>query len=122
MGSPQYNKNVECRGRPFCDDCFKSYHVLSKEGHPSTPISVRPGKNTSLLFLLLIKITLFKAKHFSLSILIAVCKICNDPSNICCFDCVGDLFCERCSELTHQALSNQKISHDDWTYIDWPDD
>ena len=51
--STQYNKNVDCRGRPFCDDCFKSYHVLGREDHPHTSISVRP----------------------------AVCKICNDPAN-----------------------------------------
>jgi hypothetical protein len=95
-GDSMYGKNVECRGRPFCDDCFKSYHATKPalETHPSKPVAVRP----------------------------AVCKVCNDPGNVVCFDCVGDVFCERCSKLTHLALSAQNIQHDDWSYIDWPDD
>ena len=84
---------TECRGRAFCDDCHKAYHVLSKEDHPKESVAVRP----------------------------AVCKICNDPGNICCYDCVGDVFCERCSGNIHSALEQQGISHDDWTYVDFPD-
>jgi hypothetical protein len=93
---PKFNTNVECRGRPFCDDCHKAYHLTKPalNNHPESSIAVRP----------------------------AVCKICNDPGNVCCYDCVGDVYCERCSKLSHLALSNQGINHDDWTYIDWPDD
>ena len=92
--TPMFGKGVDCRGRPFCDDCFKACHVLSKSEHPSANVAVRP----------------------------AVCKVCNDPANVVCYDCVGDVYCERCSKLSHLALSNQGINHDDWTYIDWPDD
>jgi hypothetical protein len=92
--TPMFGKGVDCRGRPFCDDCFKACHVLSKSEHPSANVAVRP----------------------------VVCKVCNDPANVVCYDCVGDLFCERCSKLCHLALEAQGITHDDWSYVDWPDD
>ena len=88
-------KPFECTGRPFCDDCWKTYHdaIPARSMHEPASVAVRR----------------------------AFCKVCHDPANIMCFGCIGDVYCEKCSNVVHAQLSSIGEDHDDWTYIDWPD-
>lgn len=65
-----------CSGARFCDGCSLEYHrIPARQEHEVVECKVKQ----------------------------ALCKICQSAGQRICYDCVGEVYCDRCYKLVHQA-------------------
>ena len=65
-----------CMGARFCDGCSREYHrIPARQEHEVVECKVKQ----------------------------ALCKICKSAGQRICYDCVGEIYCDRCFKLVHQA-------------------
>ena len=65
-----------CSGARFCDGCSREYHrIPARQEHEVVECKVKQ----------------------------ALCKICQSAGQRICYDCIGEVYCDRCYKLVHQA-------------------